>query len=133
VILRYYNFGAVIDELASRKAAPRRARVFRRKAMDKDYELLRRKIPARLDKQIIARAMADVVKAMLAAVEADQEDFWVTVNLDIHICSGKAMEKHARVNVYGDFRDPVEASSTQQINNNEVPSEVFRSFCEPAE
>jgi len=101
--------------------------------MDNDCELSRQKIPARLDKQIIARAVADVVKAMLAAVEADQEDFWVTVNLDIHICSGKAMEKHARVNVYGEFRDPVEASATRPIDENEVPSEVFRSFCEPAE
>jgi hypothetical protein len=95
--------------------------------------LERQKIPARLDRHVIARAMAEVVKAMLVAVETDQDDFWVNIDLDLHIQAGKALEKCARVNVYGEVVDPAGLCSAESGDENEVPSEVFRSFCEPTD
>jgi hypothetical protein len=70
--------------------------------------LQRRRIKAKLDKLRIAQAMAVTVKTILEAVEADHDDFWVHVDLNVHIEGGKALEKCARINVYGDLIDPCE-------------------------
>ena len=95
--------------------------------------LMRQKIHADLDKRLIARAMAELVKAMLAAVDAGRDDYWVNVDLDFHIQSGKALEKFVRINVYGDLLDTSVLCPAAASNENEVPSEIFRSFCEPTE
>jgi len=92
--------------------------------------LQRERIKAKLDKILIAQAMAVTVKAILTAVEAEHEDYWVNVDLNVHIQGGRALEKHARINVYGDLIDPYRTNIFPSMEANEVPPEVLKSFCE---
>jgi hypothetical protein len=92
--------------------------------------LQRERIPAKLDKILIAQAIAVTVKAILTAVEAEHDDYWVNVDLNVHIQGGKAFEKHARINVYGDLIDPYKTSIFPNVELNEVPSEVLKTLCE---
>jgi hypothetical protein len=69
--------------------------------------LCRDRIKATLDEILIARAMAGTVKAIMTAVETEDYDYWVSVDLNVHIRGGKALEKHARINVYGDLTKDV--------------------------
>jgi hypothetical protein len=92
--------------------------------------LQRERIPAKLDKILIAQAIAVTVKAILTAVEAEHDDYWVNVDLNVHIQGGKAFEKHARINVYGDLIDPYKTNILPSVEFNEVPSEVLRSLGE---
>jgi len=79
--------------------------------MESETSLLpRERIKAKLDKLLLAQAMAVTVKAILTAVEAEHDDYWVNVDLNVHIQGGKAFEKHARINVYGDLTDPYKTS-----------------------
>jgi hypothetical protein len=95
--------------------------------------LERQKIQARLDKTLIAQAMAVVVKALLSGVEAEQDDYWVNVDLSIHFQDGKALEKHARINVYGDLVDPYATDIFGESNYFKVPSEVLNALKENSE
>ncbi len=90
--------------------------------------LERQRIQAKLDKTLIAQAMAVVVKTMLSAVEAEQDDYWVNVDLNIHFQAGKALEKHARINVYGDLADPFGTDLLAPSNCFKVPSEVLNAW-----
>ena len=90
--------------------------------------LERQKIQAKLDKTLIAQAMAVVVKTMLSAVEAEQDDFWVNVDLNIHFQAGKALEKHARINVYGELADPLATDILSSSGCFKVPSEVLNAW-----
>jgi|WetSurSiteA1Bulk_404760.scaffolds.fasta_scaffold48306_1 hypothetical protein len=100
--------------------------------MEGEASLLQReKIKAKLDKVLLAQAMAVTVKAILTAVEAEHNDYWVNVDLNVHIQGGKAFEKHARINVYGDLTDPYKTSIFPTVELNEVPSEVLKALCEP--
>jgi len=92
--------------------------------------LQRERIKAKLDKILIAQAMAVTVKAILTAIEAEHEDYWVNVDLNVHIQGGRALEKHARINVYGDLIDPYRTNIFPNIEPNEVPAEILKSFCE---
>lgn len=65
--------------------------------------LQRERIKAKLDKTLLAQAMAMTVKALLTAIDAENDDYWVNVDLNVHIQGGRALEKLARVNVYGDL------------------------------
>jgi hypothetical protein len=100
--------------------------------MESETTLLQReKIKAKLDKVLLAQAMAVTVKAILTAVEAEHDDYWVNVDLNVHIQGGKAFEKHARINVYGDLTDPYKTSIFNNMELNQVPSEVLKALCEP--
>jgi hypothetical protein len=99
--------------------------------MEREKSLLQReKIEAKLDKLLLAQAIAVTVKAILTAVEAEHDDYWVNVDLNVHIQGGKALEKHARINVYGDLIDSYKTSIFPTMDINEVPSEVLKALCE---
>jgi hypothetical protein len=99
--------------------------------MEREKSLLQReKIEAKLDKLLLAQAIAVTVKAILTAVEAEHDDYWVNVDLNVHIQGGKALEKHARINVYGDLIDSYKTSIFPTMDINEVPSEVLKTLCE---
>ncbi|MGO9571446.1 MAG: hypothetical protein ACLP5H_28310 [Desulfomonilaceae bacterium] len=99
--------------------------------MEGETSLLQReRIKARLDKILIARAMAMTVKAILTAVEAEHDDYWVNVDLNVHIQGGKAFEKRARINVYGDLIDPYKTNIFPSVELNEVPPEILKALCE---
>jgi hypothetical protein len=99
--------------------------------MERETSLLQReKIEAKLDKLLLAQAIAVTVKAILTAVEAEHDDYWVNVDLNVHIQGGKALEKHARINVYGDLIDSYKTSIFPTMDINEVPSEVLKALCE---
>jgi len=70
--------------------------------MEQETVLLQReRIKAKLDKKLLAQAMAVTVKAILTAIEAEDDDYWVNVDLNVHVQGGRALQKLARVNVYG--------------------------------
>src|SRR5512139_1326015 len=72
--------------------------------MEGEIGLLQRdRIPVKLDKILLAQAMAVTVKAILTAIEAENDDYWVNVDLNVHVQGGRALQKLARVNVYGDL------------------------------
>lgn len=99
--------------------------------MEEETKFLQReRIKAKLDKVLIAQAMAVTVKAILTAVEAEHDDYWVNVDLNVHIQRGKALEKLARINVYGDLIDPYKTSIFPNVELNEVPAEILKAFCE---
>lgn len=90
--------------------------------------LERQKIQAKLDKTLIAQAMAVVVKTLLSAIEAEQDDFWVNVDLNIHFQAGKTLEKHARINVYGELADPLATDMLSASGCFKVPTEVLSAW-----
>ncbi len=65
------------------------------------------RIRAKLDEIPLAQAMAVMVKTILTAVVAENDDYWVNVDLNVHIQAGRAFEKLARINVYGDLANDV--------------------------
>jgi|GEM_PF-3458630 len=91
------------------------------------------KIPAALDEVIVARSMAWVVRTLLTAVETERDDFWVNIDLNVHIKRGKAYEKKARINVFGDLLDTYGTTIVDTIEQNEIPLEVLQGFCEDFE
>jgi hypothetical protein len=91
------------------------------------------RIPATLDEMTIARAMAWVVKTLVTSVQAEKDDFWVNVDLDVHVKRGKAYEKKARINVYGDLIDPCGTTVVESIDWNEVPAGILAALCEDFE
>jgi hypothetical protein len=90
-------------------------------------------IPAALDEKTIASAMASVVRALVIAVQAEQDDFWVNVDLNVHVKRGRSHEKKARINVYGDLINPYGTTVVEAIDQNEIPFEVLDSLCEDLE
>ncbi len=92
--------------------------------------LQRERIQAKLDKVLIAQAMAVTVKALLAAIEAETDDYWVNVDLNVHIQQGKALEKLARINVYGDRIDPYKTNIFPNVELSHVPTDILKAFCE---
>ncbi len=99
--------------------------------MEGETRLLKReRIKAKLNKILIAQAMAVTVKAILTAVEAEPDDYWVNVDLKVHIQGGRALEKRARIDVYGDLVDPYKTNIFPNLELNEVPSEILKAFCE---
>jgi hypothetical protein len=81
----------------------------------------------------IAWSMAWVVKTLVTSVQATQDDFWVNLDLNVHVKRGKPYEKRARVNVNGDLIDPCGTTVVESIAENEVLAEVLGSFCENLE
>ncbi len=91
------------------------------------------RVQAQLDEMTIATGMACVVKTLATSVQALQNDFWVNVDLNVHINRGKAYEKKARLNVYGDLVDPCDTTVTESADWNKVPSEILGTLCEDLE
>jgi hypothetical protein len=83
------------------------------------------RIQAELDEMTVARAMAWVVKTLVDSVQTEREDFWVNVDLNVHIKRGKAYEKKARLNVYGDLIDPCDTTIVESIDWDEIPPEAL--------
>jgi hypothetical protein len=87
-------------------------------------------IQAKLDEKSLARASAWVVKTLLTTVKAEQEDFWVTIDLNVHMTHGKAKEKRATINVYGDLIDMYNTTIVDTSETNVIPEEILRELCE---
>jgi hypothetical protein len=99
--------------------------------MEEEAKFLQgQRIKAKLDKVLIAQAIAVTVKAILTAVEAENDDYWVNVDLNVHIQGGKALEKLARINVYAERLDPYKTNIFPNIELSEVPTEILKAFCE---
>lgn len=81
--------------------------------MTTTFELQRVKIRAVLDKKPLAQAAALAVKTLLCAVECQKDDFWISVDLNVHIKMEKALEKIARINVYETGGTPFESQRVQ--------------------
>lgn len=96
---------------------------------EKTFMLERKKIRATIDKKPLAQAMAVVVKALLSTIRAEQDDFWVNIEFNVHIQNGVALEKMATVNIYGDLVDPYDLPPEDTIEN-QIPPEILTSFCE---
>lgn len=87
------------------------------------------KVPAALDEVIVARSMAWVVRTLLTAIQAERDDFWVNIDLNVHIKRGAAYEKKARINVFGDLIDTYGTTIVDTVEQNEIPFEVLEGFC----
>jgi hypothetical protein len=96
-------------------------------------QLRQTKIEAVLDEKSLALAMSWVVKTLLTAVQKEQEDFWVNIHFNVHLQRGIALEKRAKINVYGDLVDSYGTTIADTIDDNEIPSQIFRAFCEHLE
>ncbi len=86
-------------------------------------EAHRVKIQAELNDKAIARAMAWVVMILVTSVHAEQDDFWVNVDLSVHVNQGRPYEKKARLNVYGDLIDPCNTTIVESVDWDELPPE----------
>ncbi len=95
---------------------------------------MKEKVNARLNKPVLAQAIAQLVKAITESVHAQEPDFWVKLELDLHIENGKARDKLARLNLYADISsDMAEDYNTQVFDapaENEIPSMFFKQFVE---
>jgi hypothetical protein len=89
----------------------------------------RKRIEANLDEVSLAWSLAWVIETLLTAVRAEQDDFWVNIDLDAHISQGKALEKKARINVYGDLIDSYGTTIVESVDSNEIPQEILETFC----
>jgi hypothetical protein len=128
---RSQGHGTALGESQTHKVRHLRTSVERGSDMEEDAKFLQReRIKAKLDKVLIAQAMAVTVKAILTAVEAEHDDYWVNVDLNVHIHGGKALEKLARINVYGDRIDPYKTNIFPNMELSEVPTEILKAFCE---
>jgi len=87
-------------------------------------------IKAELEEKSLAWAMAWVFKTLLTAVQAEQDDFWVNVDLNVHMRHGKAKEKRARINVYGDLIDTYGTTIVDTVDTNVIPEEILQTLCE---
>ncbi|MGO9120691.1 MAG: hypothetical protein ACLQPD_24140 [Desulfomonilaceae bacterium] len=87
-------------------------------------------IQVKLDGKSLARATAWVVKILLTTVKAEQEDFWVNIDLNVHMNHGKAKEKRATINVYGDLIDMYNTTIVDTSETNVIPEEILRELCE---
>jgi hypothetical protein len=90
----------------------------------------RTSIKAELEEKSLAWSMAWVIQTLLTAVQAEQKDFWVNIDLNVHIMHGKAREKRARINVYGDLIDTCDTTIVDALETNVVPEEILQVFCE---
>lgn len=88
------------------------------------------RIKAELEETTLAWAMAWVIQTLLTAVRAEQEDFWVNIDINVHIRHGKAREKRARINVYGDLIDTYDTTIVDAADSNVIPQEILQEFCE---
>jgi hypothetical protein len=88
----------------------------------------REKIKAKLDKSALAHGVAQLIRRILLSVDATDKDFWVHLELDIHIEDGKATEKLAKLNLYADMIDPYGTNILNVPKHQDVPTEVFRGF-----
>jgi len=88
------------------------------------------RIQAKLEERSLAWAMALVIKTLLTAVQAEQEDFWVNIDLNVHMNHGKAKEKRATINVYGDLIDMYNTTIVDTSETNVIPEEILRELCE---
>jgi hypothetical protein len=102
-------------------------------AMPETFGLQRQKITAVLDKRALAQALAFVVRTLLTSVHTEEDDFWVNIDFDVHMRRGQALEKHARINVYGELLDPYSTNIYDAPGSNELPSGIFHAFCERVE
>lgn len=87
-------------------------------------------ISAELEEKSLAWAMAWVIQSLLTAVKAEHDDFWVNIDLNVHITHGKAREKRARINVYGDLIDMYDTTIVDTRDSNVIPQEILQAFCE---
>jgi hypothetical protein len=84
-------------------------------------------ISAELDQKTLAWSMAWVIQTLLTAVRAEQEDFWVKIDLNVHIMNGRANEKRATINVYGDLIDPYATTIVETLSLGVISEEFLRS------
>jgi hypothetical protein len=87
-------------------------------------------IRAELDEKSLAWAMAWVIQTLLTTVQAEQGDFWVNIDLNVRIKHGKAQEKRARINVYGDLVDAYDTTIVDTRESNVIPEEILQTLCE---
>jgi hypothetical protein len=87
-------------------------------------------IKAELEERTLAWAMAWVIHTILTAVSCEQEDYWVNLEMNVHITNGRAMEKRARINVYGDLIDQYETTIIDAVESNIIPEDILQAFCE---
>jgi len=90
----------------------------------------RTRISAKLEEKSLAWAMAWVIQTILTAVQAEQDDFWVNIDLNVHITDGKAKEKKARINVYGDLTAIYDTTIVDTVETNVIPEEILQRLCE---
>lgn len=88
------------------------------------------KVRAKLDKSALAQAVANMIRTLVGSTYTDEKDFWIQLDLSVHIVNGKLLEKAAKVNVYSESTDPYGTNIVDLPSNNEIPTEVFRSFCD---
>jgi hypothetical protein len=88
------------------------------------------RIKAELEEKTLAWAMAWVIQTVLTAVQAEQKDFWVNIDINVHMRYGKAREKRARINVYGDLIDTYDTTIVDAADSNVIPQEILQEFCE---
>lgn len=87
-------------------------------------------IKAELEEKSLAWAMAWVIQTILTTVQAEHEDFWVNIDLNVHVTLGRAKEKRARINVYGDSVDTCDTTIVDTAETNAIPKEILQAFCE---
>jgi len=87
-------------------------------------------IRAELEEKALAWAIAWVIQTVVTGVRAEREDFWVNVDVHVHITQGKAKEKKARINVYGDLVDTYDTTIVDTADSNVIPQEVLQAFCQ---
>jgi hypothetical protein len=90
--------------------------------------LEREKVKARLNKTELAQGVAQLIKRVLASVNAVEKDYWVRLELDIHVENGKATEKLAKLNLYADMIDQYGTNVLNVPGQYDVPTEFFRGF-----
>jgi hypothetical protein len=88
------------------------------------------RIPASIAESSIARAMAWTVQTLTTAVQAEHSDFLVNIDLNVHIKRGRAYERRARINVYGDLIDSYDTTIMDIADLNTIPQEILDTFCE---
>ncbi len=90
----------------------------------------REKVKAKLNKTALAHAVAQLVKQMLPSIQTQELDYWVHLDLDVHIKNGKAQEKLAKINLYTEMADPYGTNILDVPAENELPTEFFKAFCD---
>jgi hypothetical protein len=88
------------------------------------------RIPASIAEASIARAMSWTIQTVTTAVQTDHSEFWVNIDLNIHVKEGRAHEQRARINVYGDLIDPYDTTIMDIGDVNALPQEILDTFCE---
>jgi hypothetical protein len=88
------------------------------------------RIPASISEASIARAMSWTIQTITTAVQTEHSEYWVNIDLNVHVKEGRALEKKARINVFGDLIDPYDTTIMDLGDMNALPQEILDAFCE---